>query len=105
MRIVKKKLLRIFTSEDEKFGGGPFYKYLLERAKESGLEGATVFRAIAGYGKTKELRKQKLFQLKSSLPVVIEIIDEEEKIKEFLGEIKGKHNGLITLEDVEVIYL
>ncbi|AAC06718.1 DUF190 domain-containing protein [Aquifex aeolicus] len=105
MRVVKKKLLRIFTSEDESFEGKPFYKYLLERAKERGLEGATVFRAIAGYGKTKEIRKHKLFQLRSSLPVVVEIIDEEEKIKRFLEEIKGKHNGLITLEDVEVIYL
>jgi len=105
MRIVKKKLLRIFTTEDEKFEGEPFYKCLLEKAKEFGLEGATVFRGIAGYGKTKEIRKHKLFQLRSSLPVVVEIIDEEERIKKFLEEIGKAHNGLITLEDVEVIYL
>ncbi|GAB6065118.1 DUF190 domain-containing protein [Aquifex pyrophilus] len=102
MKIVKKKLLRIFTSEDKKKEGKPYYKYVLERAKEKGLEGATVFRGIMGYGKG-NLREESFFKLRSNLPIVIEIIDEEEKIRRFLEEVKEEE--LITLEDVEVIYL
>ena len=103
MKIVKKKLLRIFTSEDKKKGGKPYYKFILEKAREYGLEGATVFRGIGGYGREGYIREEGFFKLRSSLPIVIEIIDEEEKIRKFLEEVK--EGELITLEDVEVIYL
>jgi len=105
MKIVKKKLLRIFTSEEKKYKGKPLYKFILEAAKDEGLKGATVFRGIAGYGKEKILRQQGFFELRSSLPVVVEIIDEEEKVRGFLEKIRGVEKELITLEDVEVIYL
>lgn len=103
MRIERKLLLRIFTDEDEKIGNIPFHKYILEKAKEEGIAGATVFRGIAGFGKSKKLREPTLLSFKSHLPIVIEIIDEEKKIKNFLGVLKGCCECLYTLEEVEVI--
>ncbi len=103
MRFEKQVLLRIFTDEDAKREGMPLHKFILEKAKEEGLSGATVFRGIAGYGRSKRLREPSLLSFKSHLPVVVEIIDKEEKIRAFLESIKDECGCIYTLEEVEVV--
>jgi len=100
----KRKLLRIFISLDDKFKGKPLWEYILHMVKEEGLAGATVFKAAAGIGAHSELRTFTVWRLAQDLPVVIEIIDSEEKIKPFLEKLDQViEEGLVVLEDVEVI--
>ena len=103
MKFEKQVLLRIFTDEDTKKEGIPLYKYILEKAKEQGLSGATAFRGIAGFGRSRKLREPSLLSLRSHLPVVVEIIDTEDKIRAFLEIMKDKCGCIYTLEEVEVL--
>ncbi len=97
-------LVRIFIKEGERREGKPLYKFITELCKERGVAGVTVFRGILGYGKTGELHSQRLLGISSDLPVVVEIIDCEEKIEEVLPEISSLvEGGLITLEKVRII--
>ncbi|HIH69614.1 DUF190 domain-containing protein [Methermicoccus shengliensis] len=97
-------MLRIFVGDSDKYEGKPLYKYLVEMFKKEGIAGATVLRGFLGYGKTSCLHTASILRLSADLPIVIEVIDSEdkiEKIKVKLGEIvKG---GLITQERVKVI--
>ncbi len=100
----KRKLLRIFISSEDKFKGKPLWEYLLKLVKERGLAGATVFKASAGIGVHSELKTFTVWRLSQDLPVVVEIIDREEKIEEFIKVIDEViDEGLVVLQDVEVI--
>ncbi|WP_448588553.1 DUF190 domain-containing protein [Thermocrinis sp.] len=97
-------LLRIFIGEDDKHEGKPLYKYITEFCKEKGIAGVSVFRGILGYGRSSVMHKASLFKLSSDLPIVVEIIDSEEKIRDILPELsKIIKGGLITLERVKVV--
>lgn len=97
-------ILRIYLREEDRFERVPLYKKILELAKEQGLAGATIFKAIMGYGPSREIRRISFADLASNLPIMIEIIDTEEKIKPFIKKINGliKH-GLITLQPIYII--
>ena len=100
----KRKLLRIFISLEDKFKGKPLWEYILELVKKKGLAGATVFKAAAGIGAHSELKTFSVWRLSQDLPVVIEIIDREEKVRELLKVLDEViEEGLVVLEDVEVI--
>lgn len=100
----KRKLLRVFIDLDDKFQGKPLWEYILKLVKENGLAGATVFKAAAGIGAHSELRTFSVWRLSQNLPVVVEIIDKEEKIREFLKVLdEVLEEGLVVLEDVEVV--
>jgi len=100
----KRKLLRIFISLDDKYEGKPLWEYILKMVKNEGLAGATVFKAVAGIGAHTELRTFTVWRLAQDLPVVIEIIDSEDKIRPFLEKLdRIIEEGLVVLEDVEVI--
>ncbi len=100
----KRKLLRIFIGLEDKYEGKPLWEYILTLIKENGLSGATVFKAAAGIGAHSELRTFSVWRLSQDLPVVIEIIDREERIRDFLNVIDEIiEEGLIVLQDVEVI--
>ncbi|RKQ63535.1 hypothetical protein C7457_0409 [Thermovibrio guaymasensis] len=100
----KRKLLRIFISLEDKFKGKPLWEYILELVKKEGLAGATVFKAAAGIGAHSELKTFSVWRLSQDLPVVIEIIDREEKVRELLKVLDEViEEGLVVLEDVEVI--
>ena len=100
----KRKLLRIFIDLDDKYEGKPLWEYILRLVKEKGLAGATVFKAAAGIGAHSELRTFSVWRLSQNLPIVVEIIDREEKIKEFLEVLDEiLEEGLVVLEDVEVV--
>jgi PII-like signaling protein len=104
MKCEEAVLVRIFFGEDDKYEGKPLYKYLVEFCRNRGIAGATVFRGILGYGKSSVLHKASIFKLSSDLPIVVEIIDCQEKIDQVLPEIAQiVKDGLITMEKVKVI--
>lgn len=84
--------------------GKPLYKYITEFCRSKNIAGVTVFRGILGYGKSSIIHKANLFKLSSNLPILVEIVDKEEKIMDILPEIaKLISSGLITLEKVKII--
>jgi len=97
------KLLRIFIGESDKHDGMPLYEWIVREAREQGLAGATVLRGLEGYGAHSRLHTAKILRLSTDLPVVVEIVDTEEKIEAFLVAIDPAiGEGLATLEKVEV---
>ncbi|MGC8743496.1 MAG: DUF190 domain-containing protein [Verrucomicrobiia bacterium] len=97
-------LLRIFIGESDKYGKLPLYEAIVLKAREMHLAGATVLRGPTGFGKSSRLHTAKILRLSMDLPIVIEIVDSEEKINSFLPELeKMFKGGLITLEKVKVI--
>lgn len=97
-------LLRIFIGESDKHGHAPLYEVIVLKARERHLAGATVLRGPMGYGKSSRLHTAKILRLSMDLPIVIEIVDAEEKIQEFLPLLDGMiTGGLVTLEKVRVI--
>lgn len=97
-------LLRIFLGETERWHHQPLYEALVFKAREMHLAGATVLRGPMGYGKTSHMHTAKILRLSFDLPLVIEIVDSEEKINGFLPAVdEMMTSGLVTLEKVRVI--
>jgi PII-like signaling protein len=97
-------LLRVFVGESDRHDGQPLYEALVLKAREHGLAGATVLRASLGYGATSRLHTAKILRLSADLPMVIEIVDAEEKIQAFLPILETLlDGGLVTLQPVRVI--
>lgn len=98
------KLLRIFIGESDRHGGQPLFTAIVERARHAGLSGATVFKGIEGFGGHSVVHAARIFDLSTDLPVLIEIVDTEEKIEAFIPVLDEMvHEGLITMENVQVI--
>ena len=99
------KLLRIFVGESDRYRGRPLYEAIVLKAREKGLAGASVFRGIMGYGGHSRIHSARLLRLSEDLPVMIEIVDEAEKIEAFLPVLDEMiTEGLVTLERVEVVW-
>jgi PII-like signaling protein len=97
------KLLRIFIGENDKHDGLPLFEWIVRTAREQGLAGATVLRGLAGFGAHSRLHTAKILRLSDDLPVIVEIVDTEEKIEAFLPLIDAAIvEGLATVEKVEV---
>lgn len=97
-------LLRIFIGESDRWNGKPLYEAIVLKARELHVAGATVLRGPMGFGAHSRLHTAKILRLSEDLPVVIEIVDEKEKIDELLIHVDGMVNeGLVTLERVQVI--
>ena len=97
-------LLRIFIGEDDKAGTSPLYEAIVLKAREMHLAGATVLRGPMGFGASSRLHTAKILRLSEDLPLVIEIVDSEDKIDAFLPVLDGMmSSGLITLEKVQVL--
>ena len=97
-------LLRIFFGEDDKYEEKPLYEAIVLRARETHLAGATVLRGPMGYGHSSRLHTAKILRLSFDLPIVVEIVDTEEKIMAFLPVLDGMmESGLVTLEKVQVL--
>ncbi len=100
----KRKLLRIYIGNEDSFDGKPLWEAVLRRAKEMNIAGATVLKAVAGIGAHSQMHAFNVWVLKQKLPLVIEMIDEEKKLKEFVESLDGIiEEGLLTMSDVEVI--
>lgn len=97
-------LLRIFIGESDRWQHKPLYEAIVLRARESQLAGATVLRGPMGFGKSSRLHTAKILRLSMDLPIVIEIVDSEEKIQSFLPLLEEMiGGGLVTLEKVRVL--
>jgi PII-like signaling protein len=97
-------LLRVFFGEDEKAGHLPLYEAIVLKAREMHLAGATVLRGAMGFGHSSHIHTTKILRLSQDLPIVIEIVDSEEKINAFLAVLNGMiGSGLVTLEKVKVL--
>lgn len=102
------KLLRIFIGENDKIGSVSVYEKIVLEARKFGLAGSTVFKGIMGYGGNSRIHTSKILRLSEDLPLIIEIVDEIEKIEKFikiLDKIFEDANcgGLITIEKAEII--
>lgn len=97
-------LLRIYIGESDRHDGRPLYEAIVLKAREMHLAGATVLRGPMGYGRSSRLHTAKILRLSEDLPLVIEIVDAEDRINAFLtalGPMMG--SGLVTLETVRVV--
>ena len=106
----ERTLMRIFLGESDRCASGPhkgrpLYEAILLTLREEGCAGATVVRAIAGFGPSAKLHTGKVLRLSTDLPVIVEVVDEEEKLQgvlPWLEEVMG--GGLITMERAQVIF-
>jgi hypothetical protein len=97
-------LLRVFIGEADEWQGKPLYEQIVLKAREKKLAGATVLRGPMGFGKSSHLHTAKILRLSMDLPIVIEIVDSEEKIRDFMPVLDEMiSGGLVTLERVQAI--
>jgi uncharacterized protein len=97
-------LLRIFVGENHKCGHIPLYEAIVLKAREMHLAGATVLRGPMGFGQSSRLHTTKILRLSEDLPLVIEIVDTEEKVKSLVAVLNGMiDSGLVTMEKVQVL--
>jgi PII-like signaling protein len=98
------QMLRIFIGESDRWEGKPLYEALVLKAREMGLAGATMLRGLMGYGAASRIHTAKILRLSEDLPVIVEIVDSQEKIASFLPIIDEMvQEGLVTLEKVQVL--
>lgn len=100
--------LTIKASTTDKVGSKLLYQYLVEQAKEKGISGATVFRGIMGYGSSSKIHSSRFWELTEKLPVIVELVDETQKLQEFYRDIEADLRGmpkgcLVTLEPTEIL--
>ena len=98
------KMLRIHFGEDDKWKGQPLYRAIVDKCRELDIAGATVFRGVAGYGASTRIHRSHFLALSSDAPIMVSVIDAEEKIKvllPFLDEMVEE--GLVAISEVEVI--
>jgi PII-like signaling protein len=97
-------LLRIFIGESDQFGDRPLYEAIVLKAREMHVAGATVLRGPMGFGQSSLLHTAKILRLSVDLPLIIEIVDSEEKINALLPALEDMiGSGLVTLEKVQVL--
>lgn len=101
----KAALLRIYTEESAKNGAKPLYEAIIRKARADGLAGATVLRGPMGFGESHRIHNANILDLSGNLPLVIEIVDEEEKLRAFVRTLGDMRDiGLVTLERVDVLH-
>ena len=97
-------LLRLFLGESDRRDGMPLYEAIVQRARAEGLAGATVLRGIEGFGANSRIHRASILRLSEDLPIVVEIVDEQEKIERFVAQLDPWiEDGLATLERVQVV--
>ena len=102
-------LLRVFVGESDKSGHMPLYEAIVKHARDADLAGATVLKSVLGFGATARIRTHKILDLSADMSLVIEIVDEEEKISAFQNILSQLFEdagcgGLVTLENIRVIH-
>ena len=98
------KLLRIFIGESDRWHGKPLYQAIVQRVREEGLAGATVVRGIEGFGADSHLHTSRILRMSEDLPIVVEIVDEAERIDAILPILDEMvDEGLVTVERVHVV--
>lgn len=96
-------LLRIFIGESDKHGYEPLFEWIVKKAKEEGLAGATVIKGTFSFGANSRIHSSNILRLSEDLPIIIEIVDSIEKIEKFLPVIDSAiKEGLATIEKVQI---
>jgi PII-like signaling protein len=99
------QLLRIFVGESDRWEGRPLFQAIVQEARRKGLAGATVFRGFEGFGARSRIHTSRILRLSEDLPLLIEIVDSEDKIQAFLPVLDGMvREGLVTIEKATVIF-
>ena len=103
------KTLRIILSEDDKFLHKPVYEILVTEARKSHLAGCSVYRGLMGFGRNSVVHSSKLLAVSEDLPIIIEIIDDAEKIDKFIPMVKeifeaAECGGIVTAEKTEIVH-
>jgi len=99
------QLLRIFIGESDRWGALPLYEAIVQEARKRGLAGANVFRGFEGFGARSRIHTARILRLSEDLPVVVEIVDTEERIQAFLPALDEMvKEGLATIEKATVIF-
>jgi len=99
------QLLRIFIGESDRWGGLPLYEAIVQEARKKGLAGATVFRGSEGFGAHSRIHTSRILRLSEDLPILVEIVDSEEKVQAFLPVLDEMvTEGLVTVEKATVIF-
>ena len=97
-------LLRIFIGESDRWHGKPLYEAIVLKVREAGLAGATVLRGLEGFGAHSRIHTTRILRLSQDLPMVIEIVDREDRIRELIPTLDEMvSEGLMTLERVQVV--
>ncbi|HEX5043131.1 MAG TPA: DUF190 domain-containing protein [Candidatus Polarisedimenticolaceae bacterium] len=97
-------LLRIFIGESDRWHGKPLYEAIVLKVREAGLAGATVLRGLEGFGAHSRIHTTRILRLSQDLPIVIEIVDREDRIQELIPALDEMvSEGLVTLERVQVV--
>jgi PII-like signaling protein len=96
--------LRIYIGETDRWHGRPLYDALVVRAREMGLAGATVLRGVEGYGARSRLHTAKVLRLSENLPMIVEIVDREDRVRDFMTACDEMiTDGLVTADPVEIV--
>lgn len=104
--MISGKLLRIFVDEDERRHGRPLYVAIVEKLKSEGFTGATVLKAIEGFGRHRAVHSARAADFSTNLPVLIEVFEEEQKVLAILPALREMiAEGLMTLENVQLMPL
>lgn len=99
------QLLRIFVGESDRWHGKPLFEAIVMEARDRGLAGATVFRGFEGFGAHSRIHTSRILRLSEDLPILVEIVDAEDKIQAFLPVLDGMvREGLVTVEKATVIF-
>jgi uncharacterized protein len=97
-------LLRIYVGESDRYDGKPLFEAIVLKAREMKLAGATVLRSPMGFGASSRIHTEKILRLSEDLPLIVEIVDSEQRIEQFLPILEDMlDGGLVTLERVSVL--
>jgi len=105
MRTYKGKLLKIYLEENDKYEKKALYEWLIDQAMDLNIAGATVIRAMEGFGAKKHIHTVHILTISLNLPVIIEIVDSSEKIEQFINQVKTALQGcLTTIQDIDISF-
>lgn len=97
-------LARIYIGESDTYEGRPLYDVIVRHLRERGIRGASVFRGIEGYGRSSRVHTTRILALSEDLPILIEAVDEETRLRPVLAELEPMiGGGLVTVERIEVV--
>lgn len=98
-------LMRIYTEESARCGHKSLFEAIVSKARDAGIAGATVLRGPMGFGQSAAIHNASILNLSANLPLVIEIVDAEEKLRDFFQSLETLQDiGLVTMEKVEVLH-
>ncbi len=104
MKVNSKKEVKIYLKNIDKFNGETLWHIILDKVKESNLSGATIYKAVAGVGQTKQIHTFDILNLSQDIPLVIEMVDDNDKIEDFLKKNRELlKDTFITLKPIEIV--